>query len=252
MCTATWLHPGEDGREYQVFFSRDELDVRAVADPPAVVTTGPLRYVAPSDPDAGGTWIGVNEAGITVALLNRYRPEDHATTSSVGPSNDTISRGLLVRKALRVECTEELTELIEAEPLDRYRPFDLLCFQPAKRPLRIRWFEGRLSIRPSPRMPQTSSSYRAGAVIENRIAVFNRRFPRAARTPPTDRELEAYHRSHDPNRSALSVYMHRRDAHTHSFSRISVDEENVVFVYVPGNPCETAPRAPVIMRRLRR
>ena len=63
MCTVTW-HFINDG--YELFFNRDELRTRAVAEPPTKATTRGVDYLAPTDPDAGGTWMALSRRGITV------------------------------------------------------------------------------------------------------------------------------------------------------------------------------------------
>ena len=60
-------------------------------EPPALLE-GPTRVVAGIDPTAGGTWFGVNERGLLVAVTNRRKSQ-----SPEAPP----SRGLLVRELLQ-------------------------------------------------------------------------------------------------------------------------------------------------------
>ena len=60
MCTLSWLTT-EAG--YSVFCNRDERKTRPVAVPPAILRTGGVAYIAPIDPEGGGSWIAVNEQG---------------------------------------------------------------------------------------------------------------------------------------------------------------------------------------------
>lgn len=69
--------------------NREEFYARP-ASPPQVVD-GPVRFVGGLDAHAGGTWLGVNEHGVVVAVSNRRK--------STIPS-PARSRGLLVRDAL--------------------------------------------------------------------------------------------------------------------------------------------------------
>src|SRR5258706_2502276 len=84
MCTATWIL--EDGG-YEVFFNRDELRTRKPALPPGVKERDGVRILAPEDGDAGGTWLGANEHGVSVGVANGPRE------TSARPFR---SRGLLV------------------------------------------------------------------------------------------------------------------------------------------------------------
>jgi uncharacterized protein with NRDE domain len=70
MCTVTWLMEADS---YTVFFNRDELKTRSHALHPAIKEQNGVRYIAPVDLDGGGTWIGVNEFGLTCGLLNNHR-----------------------------------------------------------------------------------------------------------------------------------------------------------------------------------
>jgi hypothetical protein len=49
--------------------------------------------------------------------------------------------------------------------------------------------------------------------------------------------LSDFHRSHRPSRSAYSACMHRTDAETISFSRITVEADSIEFHYYPHAPC---------------
>ena len=70
--------------------NREEFRERG-GEPPQILE-GTLRSVGGRDPRAGGTWLGVNEAGLLVALTNRPRT---LPTAKGGPS-----RGQLVRQLL--------------------------------------------------------------------------------------------------------------------------------------------------------
>lgn len=69
MCTITWL-TRDNG--YELFFNRDELRSRQRAAPPQLHQDSKIRYLAPIDSDAGGTWISANQFGLSLCLLNNY------------------------------------------------------------------------------------------------------------------------------------------------------------------------------------
>ncbi len=71
--------------------NREEAYAR-IGEPPQVLP-GMLRVVAGRDPTAGGTWLGLNERGVLVAVTNRFKSHVHPMPRS---------RGLLVRDLL--EC----------------------------------------------------------------------------------------------------------------------------------------------------
>ena len=61
---------------FRLFFNRDERRTRRPAIPPAVHRKGDTRFIAPRDGDFGGSWLGVNEHGVSLCLLNGYAAED--------------------------------------------------------------------------------------------------------------------------------------------------------------------------------
>ncbi|MEF8842758.1 MAG: NRDE family protein [Haloarculaceae archaeon] len=95
--------------------NRDELYARESS--PPVVEPGEPRVVAPRDEKAGGTWLGYNEAGVLVAITNRW----------VESPEGERSRGLLVRDALDRRSAVDAARFVERE-LDarEYGPFHLL------------------------------------------------------------------------------------------------------------------------------
>ena len=106
---------------------RPSLPPRRLEDDPVVV--------APQDEEAGGTWLGVNEHGVFVALTNRWVDLEGER-----------SRGLLVREALRRQGADDAARLVErdVEP-GRYAGFNLVVAD-ADAAVELAW-DGRLSVR---------------------------------------------------------------------------------------------------------
>ena len=126
MCTCSWLRT-PDG--YDLLFNRDESRLRAPAFLPRLLVRNNARYLAPIDPDGGGTWLGVNAFGLSVALLNRYPGTD---TGAPPTPALPISRGLLVRNMLDSRDPAEVRERIDSLDLARFQPFTLLVLQTAQ------------------------------------------------------------------------------------------------------------------------
>ncbi len=59
-----------------VTMNRDESRSRAPELPPTFFDSDGVRWLGPQDSARGGTWIGANELGVVVCLLNEYQPED--------------------------------------------------------------------------------------------------------------------------------------------------------------------------------
>lgn len=115
MCTLIALHGCFPGVPLVVAANRDEHAGRP-AEPPALRWGGDAAIVAPLDRRAGGTWLGVNGAGLFAAITNRPCRE---------PDPERRSRGLLVLDALAAETAEEAAERLEDLAADAYNPFNL-------------------------------------------------------------------------------------------------------------------------------
>jgi uncharacterized protein with NRDE domain len=106
--------------------NRDESLNRPALSPHVLVREP--RIVAGRDSLAGGTWLGVQERHLAVALLNRAAPEragaPGATWSSGGEPDR--SRGLLCLDALRMDSAAQALTWVGDEVLTcRYAPFTL-------------------------------------------------------------------------------------------------------------------------------
>ena len=121
MCTLIYVPVGGRYRAV-VGLNRDEVYGRASA-PPRWWTAergGGVGFVAPVDLVAGGTWFGVNENGLFVAITNGRQ---------TGAFRHERSRGELVGAALRCGSVEEaVRQLGEREAL-AYAPCHLLLAQ---------------------------------------------------------------------------------------------------------------------------
>ncbi|MFB6137713.1 MAG: NRDE family protein [Halobacteriaceae archaeon] len=82
--------------------TRDEAHDRP-SRPPAVDEVAGTSVLAPRDERAGGTWLGVNEHGVFVALANRWTGRDLTADRS---------RGLLVDDALTAGSADAAAELV--------------------------------------------------------------------------------------------------------------------------------------------
>jgi hypothetical protein len=223
MCTVTWEHTSEG---YQLYCNRDETLTRKRALPPTLQIRDDVRFVAPVDGDFGGTWIAVNEFGLSICLLN-------------GPGRrGTLSRGSLVTMLMSAASIEEVCERIALSDLAPYALFQLAVLAPGSPTAVIEWNGVRKRLRPDGEslLPLTSSSFDAETVRDVRLLEY--------RQAPN---LRAFHSSHGMWPSAYSPCMHRSDAETVSFSCVTVTESAADFHYLPAAPCQ---RVPAERRRL--
>lgn len=227
MCTVTWLR---NTSGYQVFFNRDEQKAREPATRPSVRRLNNVRYLAPQDGRSGGSWLAVNEHGLTVGLLNYY--EAGAPPRLAG----AISRGQLVISLMDAASQDEVAKRLHLHALTSYGPFFLLVWAPGRPVHWHRWDGVRrvASILRDDELPVTTSSFDSEAVVGARRRRFEELVSRHG--PPTEAALAAYHRSTDPRGGPYSVFMTRPDAETVSYSQVGVTAGDLAYFYAARSP----------------
>ena len=240
MCTLSWIHR-EDG--YLLLFNRDELHSRKSASPPRIEKRNGVAFIAPLDGDHGGSWIAVNQFGLTLCLLNRF--DDSLDTTP----RDYRSRGFLIRELIDCSDLNLVSQRLERVSLDHFRPFTLVSLLGGHPAMLIEWtgHETRAESNAEELMPVASSSFREGNVVLQRRQQFQKMAFERGRV---DAELLfEYHRTHLPERGSTSVCMHRSDARTVSMSTVTVTNEIIEFVYHPNSPCQPAKKAQFQLER---
>ncbi|MGB5325116.1 MAG: NRDE family protein [Pseudomonadales bacterium] len=243
MCTLTWRY-NNSGDGYALFFNRDELKTRQRAAPPSrKFTASGVAYLAPTDADAGGTWLAVNQFGLTICLLNNYAAPEPG-------HDDVVSRGEVVTALAGSESIDDFMDSLEKLPLQRFRGFELVVF--ANTVAHWRWDTRRLERLPA-EMPITSSSYETGGVQAVRREFFERVGAQGDLAA-----LEHFHCCHIDHElheisgqplAVSSVCMHREFAQTVSQSFVQVWPEQVSISYTDGPPCENRAGAPLLLQR---
>jgi uncharacterized protein with NRDE domain len=117
MCTLALFFKVIDGYPIVVAANRDERYDRPAA-PPAMLAAYP-KIIAGTDLRAGGTWLGANEHGLLVGVLNRRA--NGATSANASPR----SRGLLCMDLLKLRNSVEAREFLSRHR-DPYNPFTLI------------------------------------------------------------------------------------------------------------------------------
>ena len=233
MCTVSWIHQ-DDG--YHLLCNRDERHTRKPALPARVHERGDVRYIAPIDGDRGGSWIGVNQFGLSLCLLNRYQDSEQSATGS------KESRGLLLAGLMDAQSRAEVHFRVLETDLSRFEPFTLVALEPQEKALVVHW-TGRECLSAwdgEAAMPLTSSSYDPVGAGKSRIRCFEHLVGGPGKTAEL---LFRFHASHEPVRGPYSTCMHRNDARTVSFSWIRVVAGKIEFRYHPEAPCSLWPNA---------
>jgi hypothetical protein len=237
MCTVSFL-PRRSG--FMLAMNRDEQTSRARAVGPRRQWTGSRNALYPSEP-GGGTWIGINDAGLTLALINWYaKPQrDRALC---------VSRGIVIPHLLAADDFAGVGVLLSDLPMALINPFRLIAVSLADRAVREwRWDGKILECRRHgwKRRHWFSSGYDEALVNRKRAGVA--RIAAAAKSAQTPAWLRQLHRSHQPERGAFSVCMHRQDARTVSYTEIVTTGRKAQMRYAAGSPCAKKPGAPRLL-----
>lgn len=214
MCTATWW-VAEEG--YAVFFNRDELKTRLPEIQPREQIIDGTHCIAPCDADKGGTWLWVNEHGLTVGLLNRY------PTNMRHSQSPQVSRGMLVRSLVSCTTVAQVEMRLRATDLSLTMPFTL--FAVAGLDSCVLTWDTHALLRvahAAERLPLTSSSYATERVEAARKHLFLDAMMVGESQQTLARLRQFHHTSLADKDGAYGVCMQRDDARTVSFSCIRV------------------------------
>jgi Transport and Golgi organisation 2 len=232
VCTVT-IVPAAGG--FRLSCNRDERRDRPRASPPEAHAMG--RHVAtfPTDPTGGGTWVGVNDAGLAAAVLNRT-PSPPAPRRREG----LRSRGLIIPALMDRTSLAEALEAAAALSPGAFDMFRLVLAQGDTAAVVTSdgaAFSIAISSLTQPIM-LTSSSLGDAVVEEPRRLLFERLFACDAK-----RWLGAqrrFHRHQWHSRQHLSVRMERADARTVSRTDIDVRSRRIDLRYCPIEDGESA------------
>ena len=234
MCTVSIISTASrvgSNRAVRLVCNRDELRARAEALPPRVRAFGGRLAVMPIDPQGGGTWIAVSDAGIAMVLLNQTTSA-HLTSDSASMQ----SRGQIIPSLLDRDSFDEALERAGTIDPRRFQPFLLVIlgtrccaeFVSHGRSLRTRRYE----IGDVPLM-FTSSGLGDHLVQQPRRELFEQLFGRTRGTPARQ---DAFHAHRWPQCPHLSIDMSRHDARTVSRTTIEFSTAHARVTYAPLEP----------------
>lgn len=228
MCTVTFI-PGRKG--YRLGMNRDEKLTRAKGLPPQRIHESGHTFIAPTEP-SGGTWIGLNDVGICLALINWYSVNRRAT-------GKTVSRGKIIPAAWHAASSETVDVALAKLPLKRINPFRLIAIFPASQTIiEWRWDLKRLSRVPHLWRAQQWISSGFDEPTAQRIRSRTFATARRQKTFGSLGWLQRLHRSHRPSAGPFSTCMHREDAATVSYTEVHVSARQAKVRYHTGSPCQ--------------
>jgi len=212
--------------------NRDEQKSRPRALPPRRRKTGAQASLYPSE-NSGGTWIGINDAGLALALINWYaKPQRDRSLCR--------SRGIVIPQLLAAKDPKDLAHRLKKLPLSELNPFRLIAVCARTQNIEEWRWDGKslTSKRFSWKRHHWFSSGYDEALVNRRRKPLVREM---AETPAAIRKL---HRAHEPERGPFSICMHRDVAETVSYTEIAVTKRKARLRYVAGAPCTKKMSAP--------
>lgn len=217
-----------------VVANRDESLVRP-SSPPALRQIEGIRALAPRDELSGGSWLGLNEAGVFVAITNRFqveRREEHR------------SRGELVWSALAARNVDEALASVRSISARNYGGFHFLVADSES--AEVIWSDGKtlheLSLKPG-YYALSERSFEAGE--SSRLENLQRRLPQGRRLDAEVRDnFVSWMAERDAQHPFESTCLHMPeiDYGTRSSTLVELGER-VRFEHADGPPCETAYRS---------
>ncbi len=217
MCTLTILR--ENGRVL-VTMNRDDAATRGET-PPQLWPNTDLKFIAPRDVQAGGTWIGVNRDGVIACLLNRY------DAAPIGRQ----SRGGIVIEAMRGSSIEASVGAVNSLALEAYSPFTCIVISKGGA-VRLDWdgadirrgdFAAGMDI-----VMTTSSSWRFDEVKAQREALFEDMMSSGGDAAG---ELASFHTRRVPEDDAWAPMMLRPQSQTKSVTQIELSQRGAEMRY---------------------
>jgi uncharacterized protein with NRDE domain len=120
MCTVVFI-PNKGS--FFIASLRDEHPNRTKAVLPILSKSNVRKYIAPIDPQGGGTWVGINNLGATIVLLNG------GFVNHIKKESYEKSRGLIVTEMLSVDHPIKNWESLGLENVE---PFTLVLWMDNK------------------------------------------------------------------------------------------------------------------------
>ncbi|MCY4237522.1 MAG: NRDE family protein [Rhodospirillaceae bacterium] len=117
MCTVVLLRRPDHPWPILLAANRDEMMKRPWK-PPARHWPDRANVVAGIDLEAGGSWLGANDAGVVAAILNR--------PNALGPAPNKRSRGELVLEALDSVAAADVIDRFRALDGEAWKPFNMV------------------------------------------------------------------------------------------------------------------------------
>jgi hypothetical protein len=192
------------------------------------------KIAFPQDQRSGGTWIGVNEFGIVLCLLNRYQDSIRHSSKSAIDNSEKLSRGTIIPKALKYKSVKTILDYLQSLNLFQFEAFDLLIIS-LQATYQFSW-NGKAvvlhDVSEQHKFMITSSSINIEQVTHYRRQQFECWLEHRSEVGSAENlassVLGKFHLSQQSENKSYSVLMSRLDTphqtHTKSITQIAIDQ----------------------------
>jgi len=210
--------------------NRDERLDRPAA--PPELWRGDRPFIAPRDEAAGGTWLGLNSAGLFVGVTNRF---------GVPRDDRRASRGTLVTQALRSQSASALHQALQSTPPHWFNAFHL--FYADRSAAYVTWCDSaRMTQEPLAPGLHIITERSLGGDDRARTEMIRSRWARFRGAEPTEEGLAELLRIHseDPL-GGTCIHAPALNYGTRSSLILFVGEalQSTRFLWAEGHPCTT-------------
>jgi Transport and Golgi organisation 2 len=253
MCTLSVI-PRDNG--YLLGMNRDERIVRAAGLPPEVREVAGAKVIYPTDGECGtsvsgtsisGTWIGANEHGVALALLNW----NDVASKALGTTKNR-TRGVLIPALIGSSAKPALRAALADLKLEGILPFRLVgVFPSEKRIGEWRWNSVQMEFVVH---PWEARHWFSSSLSDHQAERLRRAACRNAWSEPDAGSapwLHRLHASHTDASRAFSLCVHRPEVRTLSYSEIECTSAAIHMKHSVGSPCTMPPQTQVEIELVR-
>ena len=183
-----------------------------------------IHTLFPVDGLAGGTWFGINDTGVVMALLNRYQDPQ---------VQGAPTRGQIIPTALAKGNYHRILNHLNSVDFSGFNPFDLFLIE-LEYQHHFSWNGQVMTITQHHEnaMQFSSSGVDTDLVLAKRQAHFEQKLAQQ-KTWESLQILEQLHLYQDPQETSYSVLMDRPHTHSKSICQVHLRAEDCQFAYYP-------------------
>lgn len=243
-CGSDQHSSSENAQLLRIMCNRDEKRTRTEALPPIRRKFGERTAILPIDPLSRGTWIGVNDAGLALCILNATVRADRPWTTRMRTA-PIRSRGQIIPSLLDCESVGEAIDRAAAIESSEFPPFRLIAASRTHLGV-VASDQNVVRVQQLRRLQSPFMATSSGLGDELVDPLRRELFGECLRNCVDASEAQQRFHAHQwPDRKHLSVQMARADARTVSrtFVEVGCDFVRMTYLSLAEVPQANSPRS---------